>query len=414
MRTSVVTLCLSLLLAGVVPAADSLNVRLIGRWDSLPDYQSLGVAVQGIHAFVADNTSGLRVISIADTVHPVEVGYYDTPGHAREVTVVDSLAYVSDGDSGLQVISVADPSHPFKVGQCPTVAFAWDVVVNGGQAYVADDSGLSVISVADPAHPSEIGRYDNRYGASGVAVAGDYAYIVNSEGLWVVSISDPTQPNWVGRYITSALGVADQGSYAYVAASAAGLRVVSIADPTKPVEVGCLVDTNNSAVRLTVSGNYVYVVRGIAPGAYGLRVISVADPANPVVVGYHYLGRNCVALSGGYAYVCNSYSFGILQFYGGGVEEGFTQQAASVKPRPTVVRGVLNLPRDRLGTRSELADNSVMSRTALLDISGRTALELHPGANDVSRLAPGVYFVRTEPTAVSLQPLAVTKVIVAR
>ena len=30
----------------------------------------------------------------------------------------------------------------------------------------------------------------------------------------------------------------------------------------------------------------------------------------------------------------------------------------------------------------------------LLDVSGRKVMDLRPGANDVGRLAPGVYFVR--------------------
>jgi hypothetical protein len=35
------------------------------------------------------------------------------------------------------------------------------------------------------------------------------------------------------------------------------------------------------------------------------------------------------------------------------------------------------------------------SPSCLLDISGRKVLALRPGPNDVSHLAPGVYFVRT-------------------
>jgi len=48
----------------------------------------------------------------------------------------------------------------------------------------------------------------------------------------------------------------------------------------------------------------------------------------------------------------------------------------------------------------------------LLDISGRKVLDLHPGANDVSGLCPGVYFVR----AVSRELSAVSchKVILQR
>jgi hypothetical protein len=44
----------------------------------------------------------------------------------------------------------------------------------------------------------------------------------------------------------------------------------------------------------------------------------------------------------------------------------------------------------------------------LLDAAGRKALELKPGANDVSRLSPGVYFV------CEAQAQAVTKVVLAR
>jgi hypothetical protein len=48
----------------------------------------------------------------------------------------------------------------------------------------------------------------------------------------------------------------------------------------------------------------------------------------------------------------------------------------------------------------------------LLDISGRKVLALRPGANDVSRLSPGVYFV-SERSAESSGQRA-TKVIIER
>jgi hypothetical protein len=55
------------------------------------------------------------------------------------------------------------------------------------------------------------------------------------------------------------------------------------------------------------------------------------------------------------------------------------------------------------------------TRTAeLYDASGRKAAALRPGPNDISRLAPGVYFVRSEPSAASHQPSAVTKVVVTQ
>ena len=83
-----------------------------------------------------------------------------------------------------------------------------------------------------------------------------------------------------------------------------------------------------------------------------------------------------------------------------GTEQSSNGQLGNVAGGATVIRGVLVL-RDcpRTGT---------VPKSVLLDISGRKVLGLHPGANDVSRLSPGVYFVR------EAQTQAVRKVIIAR
>jgi Peptidase family C25 len=56
------------------------------------------------------------------------------------------------------------------------------------------------------------------------------------------------------------------------------------------------------------------------------------------------------------------------------------------KAGPTVVRGRLVLPEAAGGGRSTVG-------ACLLDAAGRRVLDLHPGANDLSQLPPGVYFV---------------------
>jgi len=73
---------------------------------------------------------------------------------------------------------------------------------------------------------------------------------------------------------------------------------------------------------------------------------------------------------------------------------------------PTIIRGSLNLPQDmtdwghdRIVPNSDRVPHPVghVARPALLDISGRKVMDLKPGPNDVSGLAPGVYFVRSRP-----------------
>jgi hypothetical protein len=79
-------------------------------------------------------------------------------------------------------------------------------------------------------------------------------------------------------------------------------------------------------------------------------------------------------------------------------------QPVGTHPLATAVRRVLYLPRS--------LDPSATS--VLIDISGRKAMDLAPGTNDVSRLSPGVYFVREQLQAASHKPQAVRKVVVTR
>lgn len=67
-----------------------------------------------------------------------------------------------------------------------------------------------------------------------------------------------------------------------------------------------------------------------------------------------------------------------------GIAETPSHARRILSPMPSHVRGVLDLP-EAAGRRPQVF---------LLDIAGRRALDLHPGPNDVSRLASGVYFIR--------------------
>jgi hypothetical protein len=88
-----------------------------------------------------------------------------------------------------------------------------------------------------------------------------------------------------------------------------------------------------------------------------------------------------------------------------GIEEVTKSQVEMTKPLPTVVRGLLNL---------QAANCKLQTSYSLLSVDGRRVLTLRPGANDVRRLAPGVYFVREEPQAASLKPQAIRKVVLTK
>ena len=68
-----------------------------------------------------------------------------------------------------------------------------------------------------------------------------------------------------------------------------------------------------------------------------------------------------------------------------GIEETPSAEAPTTKCLPTIVRGVLRVP-----------VSSFTIHASLFDVTGRQVMALRPGPNDVSRLSPGVYFVRDE------------------
>jgi hypothetical protein len=88
-----------------------------------------------------------------------------------------------------------------------------------------------------------------------------------------------------------------------------------------------------------------------------------------------------------------------------GVAERYEPQTSSRKLQATFVRNALWL---------KSAASSSPGPSWLLDIGGRKKMDLTPGANDVSALAPGVYFVREQLQAASHKPQVVRKVVVTR
>lgn len=121
---------------------------------------------------------------------------------------------------------------------------------------------------------------------------------------------------------------------------------------------------------------------GIAAPGY----ILASDPADNVLYAYHRINDQ----------------LSVIRDNPPGVVEGRSPLNASrISPEATVVRGVLHFPVSSFG----------FSHSSLIDAAGRRLLDLSPGPNDVSRLAPGVYFVRS---TIANRQSTMTKVVLAR
>jgi hypothetical protein len=118
----------------------------VGSYNT-PGYAE-GVAVSGSYAYVADYTSGLRVINISNPALPSEVSFYDTPGYAYGVVVSGNYAYVADGGGGLRVIDVSTPASPTEAGYYNTPGTTYALAMRGCVAYLADATYFSTYDIS--------------------------------------------------------------------------------------------------------------------------------------------------------------------------------------------------------------------------------------------------------------------------
>ncbi len=177
----------------------------------------------------------------------------------------------------------------------------------------------------------------------------------------------------------------------------------TVLDPSG-IRIGSCPDNYEDAAALAFDGTNYFAVwqwRNCGNGdLWGARIspAGVVIDTFPVCTAPEYQATPAVAVGAGgtkfvsySGYVSTLHGYpaekmriwaGIYPFYG--ISETMNDESGTTKVGPTIVRGVL-----QMATGEERKANGV-----LLDVAGRTALDLKPGPNDVSHLTSGVYFVR--------------------
>jgi hypothetical protein len=200
---------------------------------------------------------------------------------------------------------------------------------------------------------------------------------------------------------TTTYGVAVKDTFVYVPSFYDTLWIYSVADPAAPYPIaGAPLGADNRG-RDAAMFNDTLVSVGCE---HNVVFVNVSDPAHPRVVGSSPSpGRvRRVVCSPPYLYACcGGAGVAIYETTQVAVAEPWQDEVKQARKGASVVRGVLNL---EVGSRQNTAFSA-----ELLDVSGRKVLDLHPGANDVRALAPGVYFVREAQAQAQAQ--AVRKVV---
>jgi PKD repeat protein len=262
----------------------------VGRWP----VPVQAVTAVGTTAYLGSGSTFV-VLDVSNPAAPSALGSTVVPAAIDKIAVSGSVAYVAAGAAGLRVLSVSDPAHPVEVGHADGPAF--DVAVSGTYVYVAS-GGLTIYDVTNPASPVQVGSWGTASSAGRVVVAGEFAYVVSPgrwewEG-WAVGVSDPAHPVAGGRFALGAGGnvtpawtdlalvgnllFATEAGYSEVG-ELPSMGIFDVSNPAAPIPLGGYgTSSSPGGYAVTASGPFVLL-------AYSnqLGVLNIADPRSPVL-----------------------------------------------------------------------------------------------------------------------------------
>lgn len=263
---------------------------VVGKSDLLPNTAINGIFVSNGFAYIANDTSGLRIIDVSDPINPFEVSSLDIPQTTIiDVYVIGNYAYIATSES-LRIVDTGDPLNPFEVGYIDTgYSDNIELEVNNNVAYLSNsDDGLHMIDVSDPTNPTQIGTYCPEPSCySRIHIKDDIAFMAEGSHLYIIDISDSNNPTLIGRtyiYTNTPRDVFVIDNIAYVSTYNRGLVVVDVSDLANPENIGWGSHEDTSGERVFASGNFAYVSKNYE----GLIIVDVTDNSQPIRSGHYF------------------------------------------------------------------------------------------------------------------------------
>jgi hypothetical protein len=317
----------------IINVDDPSKPVLVGKY-GVPEWGIQDLFVEGSYAFICEYDN-LLILDISDLSQPVPAGaiggFYPNAIH-----VMDTLAYVLIAGF-LKVINVADPIHPQIIGEVTIGGWAIDLDIRDSLAYVTStwpdfeplpmancnttsyttkpremeakrvvyDGGVnfSILNIADPSIPTKVSE-SNICGAyaswhSGLTLRGDRLFHTGYSNLLIYDISNPSTPEQTGIYETPGpvTGVRIQDGFAYVNC----LRefyMLDISDPYNPIAIAQIDSASVWKPEYEPWGNMLIQFLSMAIDNDRLAILSrlgtiwivdIADPSYPAMIGDYWI-----------------------------------------------------------------------------------------------------------------------------
>ena len=371
------------------PANPTIDTTVFGAGSAQDIY------VDGTRAYLASPLNGMTILDVSNPTRPTRLGGVDIVGlnpACMSVVARDSFAYMHWYQRPqFQSVDVSDPTRPQRVGGADVTNPPEDMVIRDSFVYCAEANRFQIVNVARPREPVLVGSCVSTDGnLFGLSLQDSFAYEASLYGMWVINVVRPDSPFVVSSNVgRNAAGIAARDTFVYLPAAYDTLWVYSVANPASPRVLGF-------APLLTHSADVALGETTAAVAtAQGLELFNLSDPAQP---------RRVASIAAPYAlrrvayaqpcYYAAMWEAGVAIYDAESV--GLEERGARISPM-TELRALPNPARNRC-----LLSPGVTGAHAvrLRDVAGRVVpaavVHVEVGQNaalDLSKLAPGVYFV---------------------
>jgi len=252
---------------------ESTGLRCIGRWPWGPSWELAG---RDTFLYLGSG-SGVRILSIADSVHPRMLGQINARSLVSQVVVQDSLLFVACGSWGAQIYSVSDPANPRELGSMDAVI--GDLYVRDSFCYTAGGNSFRIYNCADLTQPRQLGGVSD--GGDVIAQANGYVYVghgSSGSGLNVYDVHDPASPSLVNALGGVQLALFVRGQRLFrTSVQPSYFQILDISDPSSIHEVGRI--DGYGGIGLYADDDFAYL--SCAYDHQGIFVIDITNPTSP-------------------------------------------------------------------------------------------------------------------------------------
>ena len=252
---------------------ESTGLLCVGRWPWGPSWELAG---RDTFLYLGSG-SGVRILSIADSVQPRMLGQINARSLVSQLVVQDSLLFVACGSWGAQIYSVADPANPCELGSMDAVI--GDLCVQDTFCYTAGGGSFRIYNFADPTQPAQVAVVADS--GDVIAESNGYVYVghgSSGSGLNVYDARNPHSPMLVNTLGGVQLAMFTRGHWLFrISEQPAYFSILDISVPTSIHEVGRI--DGYGGVAMYANDKFAYL-----SGSYehsGLFVVDISDSSHP-------------------------------------------------------------------------------------------------------------------------------------